>query len=95
METSRSARSARAACRKEKALRFVTFCVRQFIMGLTDDQIATEMGFGSVEVLYKQLESDGSPVCVVCCRLYPEPYHREEHKSKRKKRQPGVGNALV
>ena len=77
--------------RKQKALRFVRFCAQKFTTELTEDQIATEIGFGSAETLYKQLESDGSPVCGVCGRLYPEPDHREEHKSKRRQRQSGVG----
>jgi len=76
---------------EDKALRFAGFCVRRFKTGLTDQQIATEMGFRTAEMLYRQLGVDGSPVCGVCGRLYPEPGHFEEHKGKRKKRQPGVG----
>jgi hypothetical protein len=50
------------------------------------------MQFRSAEMLYKQLELDGSPVCRVCGQLYPEPDHRKDHKQKRQKtRQPGVG----
>lgn len=77
---------------EQKARRFVTFCVRRLHKNQADGQIATEMGFRSAEVLYKQLESDGSPVCGVCGLLYPEPDHREGHKSKRRKRQPDVGS---
>jgi len=77
--------------RKEKALKFLTFCARRFSTELTEEQIASELGFRSPAVLYKQLELDGSPVCGACGLLYPEPDHRKEHKKKRKKRQPGVG----
>jgi hypothetical protein len=77
--------------REEKALRFTTFCVYRFKRELTEGQIAAELGFRSPEVLYKQLELDGSPVCGVCGLLYPGLDHREGHKGKRKKRQPGVG----
>ncbi len=80
--------------REEKAFRFTTFCVRSLKMGLEDGQIATEMGFQSAGMLYKELELDGSPVCGICGMLYPGPDHREEDetgKSKRKQRQPGVG----
>lgn len=76
---------------EQKARRFVAFCVGRFHKKRADSDIATDMGFQSAEVLYKQLESDGSPVCGVCGLLYPEPDHREEHKGKRRKRQPGVG----
>jgi hypothetical protein len=76
---------------KLKARRFVAYCRLQFATDLTADQIANRMDFGSAEALYKQLESDGSPVCGVCGLLYPEPGHREEHVGKRRKRQPGVG----
>lgn len=74
-----------------KARRFVNFCRLRFTLGLTDTQIAREMQFRSAEMLYKQLEQDGSPVCGVCGLLYPDRAHREGHKDKRKKRQPGVG----
>jgi hypothetical protein len=76
---------------EEKALRFITFCVRRLQTDLTEEQIAAKLGFRSPEVLYKQLELDRSPVCGVCGRLYPEPDHHKEHKQKRRTRQPGVG----
>jgi hypothetical protein len=76
---------------EEKALRFTKFCVRRLRTELTENQIAADLGFRSPTVLYSQLALDGSPVCRVCGRLYPEPDHRKEHKQKRRTRQPGVG----
>jgi hypothetical protein len=76
---------------KEKALRFLTFCDRRFSTELTEEQIVSEFGLASPGTLYKQLKIDGSPVCGVCGLLYPDRDHREGHKGKRKKRQPGVG----
>ena len=74
-----------------KARRFIEYSRLRCATELTADQIAERMTFGSAEALYKQLELDGSPVCGVCGQLYPEPGHREKHRSKRKKKQPGVG----
>jgi hypothetical protein len=48
---------------EQKALRFAMFCTRRLHFKQADGQVANEMGFGSADVLYKQLESDGSPVC--------------------------------
>jgi hypothetical protein len=77
--------------RQAKALRFVNLLRLRFSSGLAEEQIAAEMGFRSAAILHRQLQADGSPVCGVCGLLYPEPDHREEHKDRRKKRQPGVG----
>ena len=76
---------------ENKVRRFVDFCVQRSHTALTEEQIATRLGFRSPRVLYKQLENDGSPVCGVCGQLYPEPDHHKEHKQKRQTRQPGVG----
>ena len=72
----------KAKDRNEKALRFTKFCAWHLRLKRPVNQIADELGFESPETLYRQLESDGSPVCGVCGLLYPDPNHREEHERK-------------
>ena len=82
----------KAKDREEKALRFLNFCAGRFGSEPKEDhQIAAGLGFRSPAMRYKQLELDGSPVCGVCCQLYPDRDHRKGHKNKPEKRQPGVG----
>lgn len=80
---------------EQKALRFTNFCVRRLKFGQTEDQIANGLGFGSPEVLYQQLERDGSPICEVCGQLYPDSNHQKEHKRQRKRKPKPGTNPLI
>jgi hypothetical protein len=73
----------RAEHGREKALRFAEFCRLRFVLRESDDRTAEELGFGSREALYLQLEDDGSPVCGKCGLAYPDADHHEEHRRKR------------
>jgi hypothetical protein len=66
----------------ERVLRYLQFCSHR-VRGLSEDQIANKLGFGSPELLYQRLNQDGGfPVCLLCGATPAPPGHCQDQTGK-------------
>jgi hypothetical protein len=75
-------------------LRYVQLCAARS-HNRSEDQIASDLGFGSPTALYQQLSQDGFPVCPVCGETPVKPHHCKKNKGQRQRRaKRGSGQAI-
>ena len=75
-----------------RVLRFAQFYARR-TYGLTEDQIARDLDFGSPAALYQKLSQDGFPVCPVCGETPAKPNHCTKKGQRQRRAKRGTGQA--